>query len=370
MDITDGDYMKFLEIYFKGTSDAISSLNSTSPKGNTPEEIQKSKAKIDEQIKAKLNNSECVDLYNTYLKIPAGLRAHYSGTKVPEGMIDAAKRDEFLTLMEWEKHPDVRRVEDMREKVREKYGIPSGVNIPTDIITSATAMAVFATAIKEGYSQGASLELAYQRQHREGLLEEKAAILTDPNLNETEKKEKLKDWLKNKWLVSKKKTRDTIENDWKGSEGKEAKQPEKYVVHLLAKYNRGKISKEELMPKLADMVQQIDNQGRHDMLLNYLKEKRIQAKIGRFSNETRDILADLVLKKVPEAEREQYLARDWRKKRSLKQDMSDDKKAAAVAKDIKTAQANALPKNSALSQEERRANMPTTLRRDGIQRES
>ena len=364
MDINDTSYIEFLKIYYPATADTVAALKGMSPKGDTPEELKKSTAEIEEKINAALNKSDCVSDFRAYEKIPQGIRTRYAGTKVPDDVMDAARRDEVLTLMEMEQHPEIKRVEDAREAVREKYGIPSGIEIP-EAVTSAAALVLFASAIKAGYSQEACRTLALQSQHREGLLEEKAAILTNPNLSDAEKKEKLHDWLEHKWLKSKRDSVKTIKED------RAEHQPEKHLVYLLNQFNRHKISKEELMPQIADLVQKIDTEGRHDALLKHLKDH--PAILRHYKKDTLDILANSVLNKMPqisEAEREKILTQHMRKKRELKEDMTDDKKAATVAKDLKVAQDNALPKKSSLSTEEKRANMPTVLKRNGIQRES
>ena len=361
MDVNDTSYMEFLKIYYPATADTVAALMSTSPKGDTPEELKKSTAELEEKIKAAVNKSDCVNDFHAYEKIPQGIRVRFTGTRVPDDIMDAARRDEVLTLMEMEQHPEIKRVEDAREAVREKYGIPIDIDIPA-AVTSAVALAVFADAIKSGYSQGACRDLALQYQHREDLLKEKEAILADPNLSKEEKDKRVKEWHRRKWIPSRKDTIKTIKED------RAETQPEKHLVYLLNKFNRHKISKEELMPQVADLVQKIDTNGRQDALLQYLKDH--PSIIRHYKKDTLDILANSVLNKMPETEREQFLAQYARKKRGLKEDMTDDKKAATVAKDLKQAKDNALPKQSSLSTEEKRANIPTVLKRGGIQRES
>ena len=357
MDITDTKYLDFLKIYFKDVADLIDTYKNMSPHGNTPEELQKSTDEIAEKLKAALNKPECVSLYHDYEKIPEGIRDRYVGTKVPPDIMEAAKRDEVDTLRMMELHPEIRRVEDAREAVRQRFEVPEN---DSSGIESGAAMALFATAIAAGYSQTAGQDLAMQRQYRDGLLEEKAAILENPNLSDAQKKEKLDEWFK-KWLESRKATIKTIEDDWRGNpaENKAPHQPEKYLVHLLGKFNRETIKeeKDKMLHIITDhLMPAIHNNGRHEELLNYLKQGRIQAKIGHFKDETRDILAGLVLQHLPEAEREQYLARDFRRNRNLSEDLSDDRKAAAVARDMKSAQANAIPENSTLTSAQRREN--------------
>lgn len=383
MDISDTKYVDFLKIYFPDVAEKIDGYSKMSPQGKTPEELKKSAAEIEEKLKSYLNKPECVGLYNIYEKIPEGIRSRFNGTKVPEDVMEAAKRDETLTLQMMELHPEIQRVEDAREAVRQRFEVPTHEETPEDIVIE-TAMFTYATAVAEGYSPEASAELARQRQHRDGLLEKKAAILTDPKLSEEEKKAKLKDWFEKEWLVSRQKTIKAVEDDWRGNpaENKHPHQPEKYLVHLLGKLNRlakmdsSKISDQErsnqeklLNQKLAEMIQHIDNNGRHDKLLEYLKRRHVQAKIGHFRDETRDILATLVLQKVPEAEREQYLTHDWHKMHGTQQNMSDEQKLRTVAKDIRYNQAGAIPQNSVLSAADRLENIPSILKKQNVRSE-
>lgn len=369
MDISDTKYVDFLKIYFPDVAEKIDGYSKMSPQGKTPEELKKSAAEIEEKLKSYLNKPECVELYKAYEKIPEDIRSHYNGD-VPKEIVELAKKDEWQTLQVMALDPSIKSVEKAREAVRQRFEVPTHEETPEDIVIE-TAMFTYATAVAEGYSPEASAELARQRQHRDGLLEKKAAILTDPKLSEEEKKVKLKDWFEKEWLESRKKTIKTIEDDWRGNpaENKPSHQPEKYLIHLLGKFNRGKISEDNLMQQLPELMQKIDNLQRHDKLLEYLKKGRIQAKIGHFKDETRDILANLVLQNIPENEREQYLAHDWRKKRGIATNMAEAKKLHTVANDIKYNQAGAIPPNSLLTAAERLEHIPSILKKQNVRSE-
>ena len=366
VEISSG-YMECLNANFPDAAGKLKDLMSQNPSGDTPE--AKAKAMEEIELKIKTIANEHQHFYEIWEKVPEALRIRYAG-RVPQDVMDAAARDEILTLREMEYHPEIKRAEDARAAVREKYGVPA------EIVNDTAAM-VFLAAVAAGYSEHASTRLALQRQHRDGLLNEKAAILADQNLSDAEKKEKLKDWLENKWFKSKEESIKTIKED------RIKNQPEKHLIHLLAQYSRkmfkldkslkaGKIDqktyeemsenyKKELMPQVADMVQKIETNGRQDKLLEHLK--RHPALIRHLRDEARDILANSVLKDVPEAEKEKYLARSPRHKRGLKENTPEEKKAEAVAKDISASRANALPEQRTLTAEERRANMPTMLNR-------
>ena len=91
MDANDKSYMEFLRIYFPETADSVTALQALSPKGDTPEEIKKSTAEIEEKINSAVNKAECVSEYNAYLTIPQSIRSRYSGTKVPPDVMEAAR---------------------------------------------------------------------------------------------------------------------------------------------------------------------------------------------------------------------------------------------------------------------------------------
>ena len=224
--------------------------------------------------------------YEVWLSVPGIIRQRY-GNDVPQEILDAAARGEVQTLREMEQHPEIKRVEDARAAVAEKYSMPA------DIINDMAA-AVFIAAASAGYSLHAAHELAQQRQFRESL--------RDKALNNT-----MTDEEKQAWRESRIKTRDIIKKDLMEN------QPEKYLLHLLAKYNRGHISKDELMPQVADLVQRIETNGRQDKLLDLLKEQRVSRRMRHFKPETLDILAGSVLAKVPQEDRDNILSRIPRK---------------------------------------------------------
>ncbi|MBR1600284.1 MAG: hypothetical protein IJ677_01750, partial [Alphaproteobacteria bacterium] len=165
-------------------------------------------------------------------------------------------------------------------------------------------------------------------------------------------------WMKD-WLSTRKKDFDTIKKDWM------AHQPEKMLIHLLAKHNRGRLTTEEAekFPQMIeDLMQKIESPDNNRMqnLLDYIKRPRMQARIGRFNEETMNILAHTVLRKVPEAERDQYLAKDFAKRREELRNMPDSVKAKVISDSINQRATN-LPEERTLTASERMANMPSAL---------
>lgn len=340
-------YMEFLKANYSGVAGRLETLLNENPSGDNPEEIAKSKAKIDEEIKTLANDSERVHKFQIWEKVPSILRDRYNG-QVPQEVLDAAERDEIYTLRVMEMHPEVKQVNQARDIAQEAQA-----KIPSAIANTAAAM-VFVSAITSGYSQDASTELANQRLARDALLATKAL---NPNMSEEEKKL----W-QLAWLQTRKDTIDTIKRDFAEN------QPEKMLVHILGKFNAGKLNKDELLPQIADLVQKIDTNERHGNLLEYLQTERIQAKIGKFKPETLDILANSVLNKVPQADITQIMSRANGKFAGKNAELETSVQAHAVAQNMLSAKANSLPSDSNLTGKERYANMPSIMNR-GMERE-
>ena len=164
------------------------------------------------------------------------------------------------------------------------------------------------------------------------------------------------------WLQSRKDTINTIKKDFAEN------QPEKLLLHILGKFNAGKISKDELLPQVADLVQRIDTNERHGNLLEYLQTERIQAKIGKFKPETLDILANSVLSKVPKAGKTQTMEKIQSKFSDKNAELESSIQAHAVAQNMLSAKANSMPTNASLTAKERYANMPSIMNH-GMERE-
>ncbi|MBR3675577.1 MAG: hypothetical protein IKN71_00365 [Alphaproteobacteria bacterium] len=340
-------YMEFLKANYSGVAGRLETLMTESPTGKNPEEIAKSKAKIDEEIKELANDSERVHKYQIWEKVPSILRDRYNG-QVPPEVLEAADRDEIYTLRVMEMHPEIKRVDQARTIAQEAQA-----KVPAAIANTAAA-AVFVSAAVAGYSDSASMELANQRLARDALW---AAKQANPHMSEEEKKL----W-RMAWLQSRQETVDTIKKDFAEN------QPEKLLLHILGKFNAGKISKDELLPQVADLVQRIDTNERHGNLLEYLQTERIQAKIGKFKPETLDILANSVLSKVPEAGKTQTMEKIQSKFSDKNAELESSIQAHAVAQNMLSAKANSMPTNASLTAKERYANMPSIMNH-GMERE-
>lgn len=280
--------------------------------------------------------------YEIWESIPVEIRNRYPGQPVPPDVWEAAARGEIYTLREMEYNRNIKQISDAREKAAEEYG----VQMPRDLVSEA-ACATFLAALAAGYAAETCHQLALSRQNREGLLDDKPV-----DLNTEEGQE----WFK-KWLATREKDFAAIKKDWIEH------QPEKYLMHLLGKHNRGRLRPDELesFPQtIQDLMQRIESSDRMPHLLEYIKKPRMQFRIGHFNEETMDILKHTVLRGVGNEEKEQYLAKDFLKRREAMRNLPDSDKARIVSDSIGQRVAN-LPEENALSAKERYANMPSAL---------
>ena len=346
MDITD-QYMKFLSANYPDIAGRLDTLRSTSPTGNTPEEIEKAKAQIDEEIKTLANDPERVHRYEVWEKVPSVLRDRYDG-RVPPEIMEAAERDEIYVLREMEYHPEKRNVDEVRAEVEEKY---NNIFTPEDIVTFA-AQSAFAAAIVAGYSQSSSAELARCRMESDNL----SAQLDNPNLTDEEKQA-----IHLQFLALHKRKHDVIKKDWGGDNARGIKpnQPEKLLVHMFGKFHAGKMDKKELVAIMADLQPHLKD--RQPQLLEYLQRKHVQAKIGRFDDKTRDLFAQYVLNELPDNEQSRVMEDAQRYYAKVRENLTSDQKAIAVAKNISAVRDNILPRQHSLSAQEKRAAMPSAL---------
>ena len=220
--------------------------------------------------------------FETWDKLPEALKNRYKGS-VPQDVLDAAARDEFLVLREMEYHPEIKYANDARERVEEQYLAPND-------ISGDLAKAAFVGAMIAGYSKEASADLARHAQIRENLSDK----ARNGTLSEEEKKA---------WAESRQADIKTIQKDWTENS------PEKLLIHVLSDYNRGKLSKEEVTPMIADLMQKIDNEGRHEQLMEYMKQVPIKAKLSHFKDDVLNLLETAAIPKVQEAPQQQQSLR-------------------------------------------------------------
>lgn len=220
--------------------------------------------------------------FAAWLKVPPPLRYEYGG-RVP---------DEILAYAE------AGNIQALRNIARDKPAEPS-LN-PQDVIPDyqppslekLALTSTFAMAIASGYMKETAKDLAINQNIREQLLKGKSA---KPKLNDEERK---------LWKETRRKDIDVIQKDWAHH------QPEKLLLRLFREYNKGKIGQEEFLPKVADLMQKIENEHRQEQLLELLHSPRFQARLAHFRPEVLDTLSQAVLKILPEEEKAKYLQKD------------------------------------------------------------
>lgn len=227
--------------------------------------------------------NEYVRTFEVWEKLPQDLRDRYD--IVPQDIMDAAARGEIETLRALEYDRSLKTAEEAREKVEEAH--ERAAKFP-DIVMPA-AVAVFATAVIAGYSDQASHDLAAERQFSDEIwANAKGRKLTNEEIQLLHE--------------SRKRVHAIITKDWAEH------QPEKLLVRTFAMLNRHPEKKEELMPRIADLIQKIETENRQGELLRYLNHPVVQSKLSRFSKETLDLMNASLLKNVPAELQNGYLA--------------------------------------------------------------
>lgn len=203
---------------------------------------------------------------------------------------DIYKQIPYDVLLKWNGNPPKEIMEAASQgNIRKLQLDPYNIKESEDVFSSYNsfmpepeqimATVAFATAIERGYSHEASLALAKESMFRE--------TLRDKALNNTMTADEREIWRK-----SREKTRDIIRKDWAENT------PEKLLVHIFAKYNRGHISASELSDTTRELMSRIDATGRHEELLNYLSSERIQRRLARFDGEVLDALSQTILSNI------------------------------------------------------------------------
>ena len=322
------DFMEYLKIYNPSAYDKANSDNIK------PEEL------------TAIYNANAAK-FEVWESIPAAIRNRYPGQPVPQDVMDAAARGEIYTLREMEYHPEIKRVDEAREKAAEEYGSALPELSSTTKEIAQFTIATYIAARLAGYSAETCRELALHRMEREELMKDKPENMTK---EENDAFIERLHAIKRKSLALMKK--DLIEN-----------QPERYLMILLTKHDRGHLSPEEKenFPQMVqDLMQRVESENRMQHLLGHIKTPIVQARIGRFNDETMEILKHTVLVKVPEQDKEQYLAKDFHRRREELRNMPDSAKARMVSDSINQRATN-LPEERTMSAREKFANMPSAL---------
>lgn len=240
--------------------------------------------KTPEDVKTSIVNRHASE-FAIWKEVPYDVLLHWNGNP-PEEIMYAASQG------------NIRKLQLDPYRIRESEDEFNSANNtrPADEVLKATA--VYAVAIEVGYSEVAAIALAH-----EGMVRE--------NLRDKALKNLLSDEERDIWLRSREKTRDIIRKDWAENN------PERLLVHIFAKYNRGHISAEELTDNARELMGRIDASGRHDALLNYLSDERVQRRMARFDGEVLDALSQTILSNIKLTEEQSQAIQSHIASRSL-----------------------------------------------------
>ena len=244
--------------------------------------------------------SSYISKFETWEKLPPLLRDRYD--VVPQDIMEAAARGEIETLRAMEIDPTLRTAEEAQEKVererrQRQKDIEEAVDacwpyhhhhIPEDIILPAAAVA-YTAAIVAGYSNRASHDMALESQIRNKIFEGAKGR----NLTEEEHKQIIESHTRIRDIMVK----DITEH-----------QPERALIRMFCFLDRHPEKKDELLPKIADLVQKIETENRQGDLLKALQHPVYQAKLSRVKAETLDLMNSCLLKNVPSEMQNGYLA--------------------------------------------------------------
>ncbi|MBQ9035824.1 MAG: hypothetical protein IJ099_07720 [Alphaproteobacteria bacterium] len=264
----DTDFRRFLESY-KATRNLLEQYD----QAKTEEEKSRLLAKMQSEYGAK---------YISWSKLPIEIKEKYQNSGAPDWVIEIAAERSSNELLLLAEHPEINSRDQfdkvMREeeqKTKEAYE-----KMRADFVAGAEAIAVVAAPIVlAGYAQKAANELAEERLFRDEFfakLGNRKPTFAELGII----------------LNSQQKTWKIIHDEWREH------MPERYLLRLLAKYNRGKISEEQLMPQLADVIQRIHTEGHDEHLAEYLNRPLVRAKLRHFKPEKMDELLEMVGKQI------------------------------------------------------------------------
>ena len=204
--------------------------------------------------------------FSIWKEIPYDVLLHWNGNP-PEEIMEAASQGNY------------RKLQLDPFKIKEENDIFSTYNKFKPAETAVKATVVYNTFIDYGYSESAAFDISRESMFRETLRDK--ALKKILTIDEREI-----------WRRSREKTRDIIRKDWAENN------PEKLLVHVFAKYNRGHISAEELTDTARELMGRIDASNRHDELLKYLSNNRVQQRLSRFKEEVLDALSQTILSNI------------------------------------------------------------------------
>lgn len=306
----DSDFRKFLESY-KSTRDLLEKYDSA----KTEDERNSILFSLQSEYSAKFLN---------WSRLPIELKEKYQTTGAPQWVLDIAAEHNGNDLRILAEHQEInsrgefeRVLREEERKAQEAYE-----RTRTEFHAAATAMAVMAMPIvAAGYTQKAADELAGERLFRDDLF----AKIGDrkPTLLEL-----------GMILNSQKKTWEIIHREWREH------LPERHLIHLLAKYNCGRINEEKLIPQLADAIQRIQTEGHLEHLDEYLNRPLVRAKLRHFKPEKIDELLELVGQQIYGGHRHQQDEKKQLKEKINLQNRDLPEDVVTILQKIRTTQEN------------------------------
>lgn len=204
--------------------------------------------------------------FDVYKQIPYDVLLHWEGNP-PKEIMEAASQGNY------------RKMQLDPFKIREENDVFSTYNNFQPVEDAVKVTVVYEAIISAGYSETAALDMARESMFRETLREK--ALNNTLTADEREI-----------WRRSREKTRDIIMKDWAENN------PERLLVHVFAKYNRGHISAEELSDTARALMGKIESSERHEALLDYLSSNRVQRRLSRFNPEVLDALSQTILSNI------------------------------------------------------------------------
>ncbi len=264
----DGDFRKFLESY-KATRDLLAKYD----EAKTEDEKNKILFSLQSEYGSKFLN---------WSKLPIELKEKYQTTGAPQWVLDIAAERNSNELRILVEHPEINSREQFEQQVRiEEQKIEEAYKkTREEFKVSAAAVAVIAAPIVvAGYTQKAAEDLASERLFRDDLFAKIGR--RKPTFFEL-----------GMIIKSHQKTWEIIHKEWREH------LPERYLIHLLAQYNRGNIDAGKLVPQLADTIQRIHTEGHIEHLDRYLKFPLVRAKLRHLNPEKTDELLEIIGRQI------------------------------------------------------------------------
>jgi len=267
-DIDDSRFKEFLAAYQSGHK-LLADLND--PNLSDAEKSAKIAA-----------NSQLVRKYEYWSSLPQSIIDAYQG-HVPDYILEVAANHNETELRLLKENPRMKQ-EELEEKERQEYAKEREAWLAASgaVITAAMVASMAQPIMDAGYNEKTANALGYERLFRDSMAE------TLKHRPFTEEERRL-------WRESRRETFRIIRDDWIEHH------PERYLIHILKKYDRdvrrGKeISEEDLrgrMQEIANTIQRIQSKGRLEHFDEYMNRPFIRRKIELMRPETLETFLEI-----------------------------------------------------------------------------